>query len=422
MSSPGPADRTASTAPGAGSWFEIRSASALGVVALGLLLAGVVVGRPVVVAVVAPLLVAAVVARRRSVARPPGPPTLRATGAPRPGEHVTRLVPPPGETRVRLSLPGYPEATALLAADPTPATVTFESARTGDLAPLRLDAVPIAADGELESAPVTVVAPALVVEPIRLPVSGLPAPHHLVGSTGTHRSRRRGEGEDLLDIAPFAPGDRLRNVDWRVTARRGTTDPRLGTRLWVRRHHADAEAVVVVVLDSRDDVGIDVRTWAGGTGDVLTQPTSLDVARQAAASHAQASIERGDRVAFVDLGHRGRPLRPGAGRRHLDRIVQAITRSRAVGEPGRLVRAPQVTAGAIIVVVSTFLDDDAATAAADWSRAGHPVVAVDVLPPTHLGSLSGPEQVAARLVLAERTQRLRELRAAGIGVERWWTA
>lgn len=81
-----------------------------------------------------------------------------------------------------------------------------------------------------------------------------------------------------------------------------------------------------------------------------------------------------------------------------------------------------MTAGAIIVVVSTFLDDDAATAATDWSRAGHPVVAVDVLPPTHLGSLSGPEQVAARLVLAERTQRLRELRAAGIGVERWWTA
>ncbi|WP_454300124.1 DUF58 domain-containing protein [Salana multivorans] len=401
-------------------WFGIRSATAVAVVALGLLLAGVALGRPALVAVVAPLLVVPITARRRPAEPVPGPPQLRIERDPVPGTHTTVLVPPSGETRVRVSLPGYPEVFALLAADPV--AVTFESARTGVLPPLRVDSVPVTADGERESAPVTTFAPGLVVEPARRPVSSLPTPHHLVGSTGIHRSRRRGQGEDLLDIALFAPGDRLRSVDWRVTARRGTTNPLVGTQMWVRRHHADAEAVVVVVLDSRDDVGIDVRTWAGGQGSALTQPTSLDVARQAAASYAQVYIEQGDRVAFADLGHRTRPLRPGAGRRHLERIVQAITRSSAVGEPGRLVRAPQVTTGALVVVVSTFLDEAAAAAATSWVRAGHPVLAVDVLPPTHLGSLSGAERVAARLVLAERRQRLRDLAATGISVEQWWRA
>lgn len=50
------------------------------------------------------------------------------------------------------------------------------------------------------------------------------------------------------------------------------------------------------------------------------------------------------------------------------------------------------------------------------------MLAVDVLPPTHLGSLSGAERVAARLVLAERRQRLRDLAATGISVEQWWRA
>ncbi|GMA32093.1 DUF58 domain-containing protein [Litorihabitans aurantiacus] len=213
----------------------------------------------------------------------------------------------------------------------------------------------------------------------------------------------------------------MRRIDWRVTARRGTTDPRTGTQLYVRRTQALAEAAVVLVVDSRDDVGADVRTWAGGStgvGDEL-EPTSLDTARVAAATLARAYLEQGDRVGLSDLGARRRPLPPGTGRRQLRRLTHALARSAPAGEPGRLLRAPQVPAGALVAVCSTFLDDDAAEAAQLWAAAGHRVLALDVLAPPRLGELARTEVLAARLVLAERSARLRRMARAGVAVVPW---
>ncbi|WP_230684930.1 DUF58 domain-containing protein [Cellulomonas sp. JZ18] len=146
-----------------------------------------------------------------------------------------------------------------------------------------------------------------------LPAAGslpdVPLPPRLRGLTGAHGSRRPGEGGDLRDVHPFGPGDRLRRIDWRVTARRA---PDL-RELWVRREHALAEAVVVLVVDSRDEVGPDPLTWRGSQPPRPQDATSLDRARQAAAAVARAFLDRGDRVGLDDLGVRRRPLPPGAG-------------------------------------------------------------------------------------------------------------
>lgn len=423
-------------------WFATRSAAGVVIVALALVVFGIAAARPMAVALAAGVLLSAALGRDRRPGRPGRAPTLHlglttdAAGSVEPmeagparsghaeagptvdGRHVSTLEIPEGEVRLRASLPGYREARALVGPGSWP--VAFTSARTGRLAPLRVDWVPVGGDGGWEGEQGTLHTPPLVVEPRPRDPGPLRVPRHLVGLTGTHRSRRRGEGDDLHDIAPFAPGDRLRGVDWRVTARRGTTDPRMGTQLYVRRRLADAEAVVMVVLDSRDDVGIDVRTWAGGTAVLPTEPTSLDVARQAAVSYARGYLEQGDRVGFTDLAVRRRPVRPGAGRRHLARITAAVTASAPVGEPAPLVRPPQVSSGAGVVVVSTFLDVDAAAAAHGWLELGHPVTAVDVLPSPHLGRLSAAELVAARVVLLERAARMIALRRAGAEVVRWW--
>ncbi|PWD50284.1 hypothetical protein C8046_06010 [Serinibacter arcticus] len=193
----------------------------------------------------------------------------------------------------------------------------------------------------------------------------------------------------------------------------------MGTQLYVRRTQALAEAVVTIVLDSRDDVGVDVRTWAGGTPTSPVEPTSLDIARQAAATLARAYLEQGDRVGLADLGTRRRPLPAGAGRRHLARILHALALSRPEGEPPRLRRAPQVSTGALLIVVSTFLDSDAAAAAEMWAAAGHRVIALDVLTTPHVADLPAAEVLAARLVLAERASRLRRLELAGVVVVDW---
>ena len=48
------------------------------------------------------------------------------------------------------------------------------------------------------------------------------------GVVGAHRTRRAGEGLDLLDVREFHPGDSTRRIDWRVSARRGTLHVRRG--------------------------------------------------------------------------------------------------------------------------------------------------------------------------------------------------
>lgn len=247
------------------------------------------------------------------------------------------------------------------------------------------------------------------------PLDALPLPPRLRGLTGAHESRRPGEGGGLRDVHPFAPGDRLRRIDWRVTARRA---PDLH-ELYVRREHALAEAVVVLVVDSRDDVGPDPMTWRGSIPPRAQDPTSLDLARQAAASVAQGFLGLGDRVGLDDLGALRRPLPPGGGRRQLDRIRHALALTRPEGDPLRRLRAPQVPSGALVVLFSTFLDDEAALVASVWRRAGHRVIAVDVLPTLRERALGDREKLAMRLIMMAREDRLAELADLDIELVTW---
>lgn len=396
-------------------WRPTPAWSTAALVALAVALLGVAVGRPDAVAVVTPVLVAAAL-RVRAVRGTSDVTLERLADAPPSHHRAAILAPAATDVRLRVSAPRYRPAHVLLPAGAS-ARADLHSARTGPVELFRLDWAGI--DDGFETSPAARPGDHVVVEPGTTGLGVLPLPDHLVGLTGSHTSRRRGDGDDLHDIAAFRAGDRLRRIDWRVTARRGTTDPRAGTQLYVRRTQALAEAAVMIVLDSRDDVGVDVRTWAGGVAASAVEPTSLDVARQAAASLARAYLDQGDRVGLADLGTRRRPLPPGGGRRHLARVVHALALARPEGEPARLRRAPQVPTGALVIVVSTFLDEDPVAAASLWAAAGHRVLAVDVLTSPHLADLPPAELLAARLVLTERATRLRRLELAGVSLVPW---
>lgn len=250
----------------------------------------------------------------------------------------------------------------------------------------------------------------------------LPLPFRLQGLTGAHDSRRIGQGGDFRDISTFAPGDRLRTIDWRVTARRmgGGRDAIPGiTQLYVRRSHATADAVVVLVIDSRDEIGPNVITWASGLAVDPEDSTSLDIARDAAGSLAHAYLEAGDRVGVIDLGRSSRALRPAGGRRHLHRVLQQLADARPEGTPVRRVRAPQVPSGAMIVLFSTFLDDEPVTLGEVWRASGHRVLAVDVIPHPELARLRPRERLAHRIIQMEREDRFWRLSGAGVEIVPW---
>ncbi|MGY4644069.1 DUF58 domain-containing protein [Cellulomonas sp. URHB0016] len=431
-----------------------RTRASAGSIAVGalLLVGGALTGRADVAVLGAAPLVAGVWDWRR---RPTADVVVRLAGAdgvPEPGrmESVVEVVAPDGVPGVLVGLrrggrelaevlvavrgpePGAaatappPEAVSPLDPVPSPATgvstrrlrVVVRTVRTGVLEVATVDAQGVGPGGASVSVPTPPVTRGTVVLPARRALGAVPLPHRLRGLTGAHESRRPGEGGGLRDVHPFTPGDRLRRVDWRVTARR-SPDLR---ELYVRREHALAEAVVMLVLDSRDDVGPDPLTWRGSVPPRAQDPTSLDLARGAAASVAETYLGQGDRVGLDDLGVRRRPLPPGGGRRQLDRIRHALAVTQPQGEPAVRRRAPRLPSGALVLVFSTFLDDEAALAAAQWRHLGHRVVAVDVLPTLHVGHLGDRERIAVRLIGLAREDRLADLAERDVEVVTWGNA
>ncbi|WP_162621856.1 DUF58 domain-containing protein [Microbacterium suaedae] len=251
------------------------------------------------------------------------------------------------------------------------------------------------------------------VAPSAPPLAALPVPTSLTGLHGSHAGRRAGQGGDFRDIHPFAPGDELRRVDWKATARLA----RRPGELFVRRVDAMSDASLAIVVDASVDIGEVVGTWATGDPE-RSGTTSLDLAREAARSISAAGIAAGDRVGLVELGHGGRIVRSGSGARQLARLVHEISAIEP-REASATMRVPPVERGAIIYLASTFLDAEIADLALEWAAVGHRVVAIDVLPLLDASRLGAAEGIGLRLVQAGREETFRSLRHARVDVVRW---
>jgi uncharacterized protein (DUF58 family) len=220
---------------------------------------------------------------------------------------------------------------------------------------------------------------------------------------GAHVARTPGEGIEFADVRPFAAGDRVRQVNWRATARRGS--------LYVTDRHPEHASDLVLLLDTFAEA----RDSASG---------SLDTAVRAAASLARAHLARRDRVALVDFGGTLHWLEPAFGTTQLYRIVDALLRSqiafsyawRAVESIPRRVLPP----GGLILAISPLLDQRSIDLITDLRTRGYDVAVVEVSP---LGYTSpGPtaaDTLAFRLWRLQRDALRARLRALGIGVALW---
>lgn len=402
----------------------ILSARVSGVllVAVACVVVGVAVGRPELIAIVSPVLLIGAWASLTRSRRAVGVEVEGATSEEAGIVTAQALIRTDGEESVllRASAPGYRSRTVRIAGGDRTVGLRATVLRTGVHELFRADAIAESPGGVFVTPP-TVAGPLRVaIQPRRVPLRGIPLPFRLPGLTGTHTSRRIGDGFDVNDVHEFSAGDRLRRVDWRTSARRAY-DPRTGrlTSLYARRTFATADATVMIIVDSRDDVAQDVGSWASGDEVPNDEYTSLDVAREAAASIAGAYLSGGDRVGLDDLGRRRHPVPPGAGQRHGTRILHRLIRVAPEGHARERRRAPQVPSGALVVLCSTFLDASPAELASDWRVHGHRVVAVSTLPTLRTDGLDPAQQTALRFVLLARRIRLRELARRGVDVVDW---
>ncbi|RPF21540.1 DUF58 domain-containing protein [Myceligenerans xiligouense] len=402
-------------------WQATSTRRAGTVTGIVLLAAAVLAARPDLAVLAVPVLLTSL----WSGTGPTHPTTARLhepDGETRAGELTATLTLHPADTapltHLRIAAPGHRDTQTVIATPPGTREIPLRlaSVRTGTQDTFDIAVRAYDTTGTWEQPPWNVHAPRRLVLPGTTPLGAVPLPDILRGLTGTHTSHRLGDGTELRDIHPFHPGDRLRRIDWRTTARRS---PDLED-LYVRRTFATAEATAILIIDSRDDVGPDIRTWRGHAHPRPEDATSLDLARHAAASIAHRLTQTGDRVTMEDLARRRRPLPPASGQRHLRRLTHALALAHPVDDraTSHTLRPPPLPAGAVVYLFSTLLDDDTTTLVRAWRTLGHRVVVIDTLPtlhPIHLPHL----RLAWRITRLERDDRITTLQHTGTPVIHW---
>lgn len=217
---------------------------------------------------------------------------------------------------------------------------------------------------------------------------------------GTHVARARADGIEFADIRPFQVGDRVRQVNWRASARRGS--------LQVNQRHPEHSSDVVLLVDTFEEA----RDRASGT---------LDSAVRTAAALARAHLGRRDRVGVVDFGGTLHWLEPGFGTRQLYRIVDALLSSdivvsyawRRVDSLPERVLPPE----GLILVITPLLDERSIALVSELGTRGRDLTVVEVSPLAHVSA--GPtaaDAAAFELWRLQREAMRARLHALGIGV------
>jgi len=170
--------------------------------------------------------------------------------------------------------------------------------------------------------------------------------------SGSYRSPFKGRGMEYEESRPYQPGDDVRNLDWRVTARSGKT--------YTKQFREERERLVLMWVDYRSSMMFATR---GIFKSVM--------AARAAALLSWSAVQQGDRVGGLIFDEkRHQELRPQNGDkaalhfiRQLCDYKRSVKSSRQGGEAGNgtveeaLLRLRRVTRpGSLVVLISDFHD------------------------------------------------------------------
>lgn len=220
---------------------------------------------------------------------------------------------------------------------------------------------------------------------------------------GNQVSRARADGIEFADIREWHPGDRLKRVNWRASARRG--------ELWVNDQHPERNTDIVLFLDTFTDVRLRMR----GT---------LDLTVRAAASLAHRYLQRKDRVGLVSFGGYLSWLLPASGTRQLYRIVDSLLQMDIVlsfATKNIDVLPPRtLPPKALVLALTPLLDPRSTAALVDLRARGFDLVVVEVSPvPFVQPARDELSQLSYRLWRLSREALRARYERAGIPVVHW---
>jgi uncharacterized protein (DUF58 family) len=220
---------------------------------------------------------------------------------------------------------------------------------------------------------------------------------------GNEVARRKAEGIEFADMRPWAPGDPLKRVNWRATARRG--------EVWVNESHPERNTDVILFVDS----------FAEARGQ---DASTLDLAVRATAALADAYVGRRDRIGLISFGGILRWLEPGMGTVQLYRVVDALLDTQIIlsyyWTGIDVIPRRTLPPHALVIALSPLLDGRSVDALLDLRARGHDLCVLDVSPvPFTQRPESGVDAVAYDIWVLRRDALRHRLQRAGIAVAEW---
>lgn len=166
-------------------------------------------------------------------------------------------------------------------------------------------------------------------------------------SYGTDRSPFLGSGIEYVQSRPYMPGDPIRSIDWKVTARTG--------RYYVKEFEAPKRLTCYLLIDT--SASMMVGSW---------KRTKYAVAVHLAGALALACLERVSPVGVLGLGSRDLLIKPSLSRQTVLQWMHML-RTFHYDEPTLLNRrigdlAPTLTSRALIFVLSDLHDPEGMSA------------------------------------------------------------
>ncbi len=207
---------------------------------------------------------------------------------------------------------------------------------------------------------------------------------------GDYPSRRKGQGMEFRDIREYEPGDPMRQVNWKASARKN--------ELMVNEYESERTGDTVILLDVRR-----LSAWEEYE-KILTHSV------RAAATLATYLSRTKNRVGFVLLGDTVDWIYPTHGKRSLYLILERLltVRSEKMShipfEYGKFIVSRFFPPNSFIIVISPLLSRDVDSAIVELLAKRYDVLIIspDIIPQK--------DDLAARILALERSIRLRRLR------------
>ncbi|HEX2993920.1 MAG TPA: DUF58 domain-containing protein, partial [Anaerolineales bacterium] len=170
-------------------------------------------------------------------------------------------------------------------------------------------------------------------------------PRSTVHSPGSIPARLGGNGTDFFGVREYHPGDSLRSLDWRLTARH----PR---QFFTKEFEQEEIAEIGLILDARQSTELRI-------GEESLFEHSIG----ATASLAETFLHQGHQVSLLVFGEKLSKIFPGYGKTQLYRIMNCLSKAKV--EPEGRSRAHleflpirMFPSRALIIIISSLMAVD----------------------------------------------------------------